>query len=1049
MSPLTLHLEFFGPYRDTTIDFTKFAATPLFLISGKTGSGKTTIFDGMSYALFDQTSGTDREPKAMRSDFATTTDITRVTFNFTHRHRRYEIIREPNQTLAKKRGSGTTDVASKVTLTVFEDDREVAQLTKNGQVKDYLQTLLQMDGKQFAQIVLLPQGQFRRFLVAPSDEKATVLEQLFNTEIFAKWTAELREQAKQDALNNRAAAESLSRLQEQLQWTEANEVTAKAALEQQQTTTLLDLMATQQAASRRDIQALTDRVTSAQGRVEQLTRQDTQEAQLVKDQAALKQAKLMQQTLTNRESEMQQVQAEISELEWGQKIQPQWLEEQEATRARTQRQQALEKTQLVLDQAEAGKTNAIAEQQALAAVKQRVQDGQSEWDRMQQLQPLYHELAQRTTELTAQRQDLQANHSKVERLKLTIKDGERQQDQFQAVLDRQVAVTKRSQVLSERGAQLKEYRRQLSVLTAGDQALQQLRLQADSLGKQLAEAQAAAGKLDQQAETVNQAFIRDQIQQLTRQLTPGTPCPVCGSTDHPHPATITAEPEVTQQAVDDAKALAATGAQKVTALTLDSQQNQTQLQEQVATQQAGLSELAQVLKIKEQPDVSVVAGALKAQEKAHQTALTANHDQQVELTQTQEKSKELVAALAGHRQDFDTAQQALQEAQRRVDRLETTIQGQRDQLPTDAPTLTAFTERGQALQAQLKADRDQLDRAAAAVVTAEQVLAGAQASVRNATTEVTQSTQRWQKAQTALATSLSQHFDQVTESSRQHVAALLTKLPALAAKRQVIQDFHSQRERLTTQLEDLQRRTAGRPMPDREQTEGKLKAAQGAVTVLQDDRHAQQTRWQQNDRLVQQITEQVARQAAALQRTQALTELSGVVTGDGTSSHLGLERYVLQTYLRQILTVGNTRLRQLTNGRYQFVIDDSQASSKKRSGLEINVYDDHVGEQRSVHTLSGGESFMASLALALALGEVIQSTTGSVEVDALFIDEGFGSLDEEALMTALESLETIEGQHRMIGIISHVSELRDQVGNQLQVLSNGNGESTVAYQADN
>jgi len=217
---------------------------------------------------------------------------------------------------------------------------------------------------------------------------------------------------------------------------------------------------------------------------------------------------------------------------------------------------------------------------------------------------------------------------------------------------------------------------------------------------------------------------------------------------------------------------------------------------------------------------------------------------------------------------------------------------------------------------------------------------------------------------------------------------------------------------------------------------------------MQDQRYAYQEQWQHNDQLVTQLTTKLATQKTALQRTQELAELAGVLNGDGPNSRIGLERYVLQTYLRQILQVGNHRLQQLTNGRYQFVIDDSPAASKKRSGLEIDVYDDHVGEQRSVHTLSGGESFIAALALALALGEVIQRTTGSVEIDALFIDEGFGSLDDDALMTALESLESVEGKHRMIGIISHVSELRSQVPNQLQVESNGNGESRVHYQTE-
>ncbi|MCF7522420.1 AAA family ATPase [Levilactobacillus brevis] len=156
--------------------------------------------------MFDQTSGTDRKAPAMRSDFATAADRTRVTFTFTHRDRRYEIIREPAQTLNKKRGQGLTDVAAAVTLTVYADDREVTQLTKTNQVRDYLQELLQMDGKQFSQIVLLPQGQFRQFLIAPSEEKAAVLEQLFNTEIFARWTEQLKRQLKKDQATSQTTA---------------------------------------------------------------------------------------------------------------------------------------------------------------------------------------------------------------------------------------------------------------------------------------------------------------------------------------------------------------------------------------------------------------------------------------------------------------------------------------------------------------------------------------------------------------------------------------------------------------------------------------------------------------------------------------------------------------------------------------------------------------------------------------------------------------------------------------------------------------------------
>lgn len=161
---------------------------------------------------------------------------------------------------------------------------------------------------------------------------------------------------------------------------------------------------------------------------------------------------------------------------------------------------------------------------------------------------------------------------------------------------------------------------------------------------------------------------------------------------------------------------------------------------------------------------------------------------------------------------------------------------------------------------------------------------------------------------------------------------------------------------------------------------------------------------------------------------------------------ISLERYVLRTYLEKVLVVANQRLALLTKNRYQFELNQATGSYKNQTGLEINVYDDNSGSSRSAHTLSGGESFIAALALALSLAEVIQEESGGVLIEALFIDEGFGSLDEEALEMAMEALETIENEGRMIGIISHVSELKAQIPQQLQIKTNGNGQSHVTYQ---
>src|SRR5699024_10046236 len=157
---------------------------------------------------------------------------------------------------------------------------------------------------------------------------------------------------------------------------------------------------------------------------------------------------------------------------------------------------------------------------------------------------------------------------------------------------------------------------------------------------------------------------------------------------------------------------------------------------------------------------------------------------------------------------------------------------------------------------------------------------------------------------------------------------------------------------------------------------------------------------------------------------------------------LSLERYVLQMYLQRVLNVANGRLKELTQGRYSFQVKDEKGSYSSNTGLEINIYDDNAGKVRPVQTLSGGESFIA--ALALALGEVIQANTGGIFVDALFVDEGFGSLDSDALQIALEALQTIEGKNRMIGIISHVKELQEQIPFQVKISSNY-GKSKISY----
>jgi exonuclease SbcC len=215
------------------------------------------------------------------------------------------------------------------------------------------------------------------------------------------------------------------------------------------------------------------------------------------------------------------------------------------------------------------------------------------------------------------------------------------------------------------------------------------------------------------------------------------------------------------------------------------------------------------------------------------------------------------------------------------------------------------------------------------------------------------------------------------------------------------------------------------------------------MTALQTQIIQQEETLQSNRQLLQELQTLTLQSAEQVAEMSQLQQLSQTLNGDNPEK-ISIERYVLQSFLAEILAVANQRLSKLTRGRYQFLLANKKGSYRSSTGLEINIYDDNAGMSRRAHTLSGGESFIAALALSLA--DVIQNRAGGIAIEALFIDEGFGSLDEESLEMAMEALEIIENEGRMIGIISHVRELKDRIQQQLIVQTNGSGQSHIKSQ---
>ena len=285
-----------------------------------------------------------------------------------------------------------------------------------------------------------------------------------------------------------------------------------------------------------------------------------------------------------------------------------------------------------------------------------------------------------------------------------------------------------------------------------------------------------------------------------------------------------------------------------------------------------------------------------------------------------------------------------------------------------------------------------------------------------------------------------------SEINLEEISSLAKNLAQLDSINNEINSYEKQILVVKTKMSELDKTINNREMPNLVERNNVIIDKRKELATFQAEFSDITTEINHIQKIKQEVEQLLQEQKGNYKLMAEWKQLSDVMTGK-SATKLSLERYVLQMYLQRVLNVANGRLKELTQGRYSFQIKDEKGSYSSNTGLEINIYDDNAGKVRPVQTLSGGESFIAALALALALGEVIQANAGGIFVDALFVDEGFGSLDSDALQIALEALQTIEGKNRMIGIISHVKELQEQIPFQVKISSNY-GKSKISYRKD-
>lgn len=1014
MTPLTLTMQAFGPFAGSeTIDFTALGKSPLFLINGPTGAGKSSILDAICFALYGQTTGNDRDAGQMRCDQAADTLLTEVSLDFRLRDGAYRVRRVPQQERPKATGEGTTTQSAEAQLWRLtpqgkEDECLVAR--KVTDANSQLQALIGLDANQFRQVMVLPQGKFRELLLAESKDREKIFSQLFQTQIFQRIEERLRTQANQI---ERAVNDHRQHISGILA---GGELESEAALAQE-----LEALTPQvKQAHQRFEAAQQQRRSAEQRRDEALTLQRQFEA---RDSLAADKACHLEQ-----QAQITAFQSRLTHSDHAQALRPH-------STALAQAQQALSTAQVEQQQATAAlttqRTSTEQAQRAFETARQRQAELPALRERHRQLGEFIHK-GQQLSELEARLQTAQVAWQQADG---TLK---RDEVQLDSIRQQGEAISLTLERLQAEGQQLAsapaELSRHESLLTQR-QELDDLTRQGRELTAQQQQATEALNRRRSEAEQAKRhateqemRWHQGQAALLALTLEEGAPCPVCGSLEHPSPAVKHAD-IVTQTQVETARS-----AQEQARHALQTAERQDQqLAQQISYNAEQTQRLSQQLgEWASQPQVELQ----EACEQLHRQVERRKHVED-EINQQTRARDELRRGWGALDKQLKTQRPAVEKAKEEALRLESQRDQLRQSLPEDARNPLAMRQTLVDLDNQIAELEQAWERAQQVLSTSETQQARAEEQLRGANQQVARSQQALEQAQTEWQTALQ-------ASSFESEAAF-----------QAAQLEDSQRQDLVRQVEAYQRRLAeldGALQNYHAQLAEKTPPDLAALTTLteaaQAEEHTKLESWRALDGRLntlqgirQKLTAAHTAQAELEAQYRVWGTLSEVANGR-TGNRISLQRFVLGVLLDDVLIQASERLVRMSRGRYQLVRREDPSKGNKASGLELDVADTYTGKSRSVATLSGGESFMAALALALGLSDVVQAYAGGIQLDALFIDEGFGSLDQDALDQAIAMLSELQMGGRMIGVISHVSELKEQMPVRVEVRASRQG-STV------
>ncbi|EKZ4866133.1 SMC family ATPase [Listeria monocytogenes] len=1016
MRPIKLTMQAFGAYaKKEVIDFEKLGTEQIFVISGKTGAGKSTIFDAISFAIFGKANTFDRESFSMRSHFATDKEITEVTLAFRLKDKIYQISRIPQQEIAKQRGNGTTTSPQKAELYELINDEMKLLASSVRDVNTKMEELIQLNVDQFRQILMIPQGEFRELLVSDSKEKEVILQRLAHTVYYEKVENLLWEKQKQAEILVVEARKKVAELAElslpvvEVSGKTTSEISVLQAEAIQSEQMILTELENKLSIIRKQTSEAVEKVTLAKEQLldwQNLDKYTEEIATLeiekefyqaieVRLEAAKRASNLrsqdalcirLKEQLETAEQAEKQVAFEAEEV----KVQFSHVKKQKEALA--EKEAELEINKRTLFQLEEMEPK-ILELEMISIQKRRAE---LEW---KEATTLLEEIVNSEQKIIAELQSVESRLVEINQAELTYLEVINKRTTVEAIIEKeQELISKQMKMAAWYSEKQTEERKLVQLL-------------------------AEKAEVETTIEQEETKLQKEQAATIAAHLHDGEACPVCGSDSHPALAKFeeTANLETLEVAKGKLheKLLAITTTEKTIS------QLEWQLNEWAGIKELSLTEVQQTLTENIQ-----LANNLAEQIAQLQAKVAQKETIQATLESLNNKQNETITEKNKVALEVEKLHQQVQMVSGKLSYLEQSI-------PTEFRDKVVFESKKKELSEKIEAHIKQANQVDALFRQTEKE-----------TTRLESTLQSAQKTTVDAKEALQVQREIFKEAMKQNdfLSYDAYKQAFMSAEEQKIQeekvaDYERKRHLAVSRQADLKEKLQNKQKPNIEQLEFIMKEKQLELSQSEENTIKQREFVTKRKELVENYQNSIQTVEQAEENYADIGLLADAARGKN-ARRLTFERYILAMFLDTIIHRANHRLSKMTSGRFELQRKMEKAKGNVQSGLELEVFDEYTGLTRHVKTLSGGESFKTSLALALSLAEVVQEMAGGISLETMFIDEGFGTLDPESLEAAVECLLETQENGRLVGIISHVPELKERISARLEVTATNHGSTT-------